>query len=116
MLRENKCLEYFLDSQVFSRDKLQEIVNKTKREFPEKQIEPKLYLNNWGVYILKIEFKDKDNYLNRMKERKRNRKILMLNEKNEKIKEKRVQEEIKKERAKHVKYGQYKETKTYKPF
>lgn len=116
MLKENKCLEYYLDSKMFSRDMLQDIVNKAKKEFPEKQVEPKLYLNNWGVYILKIEFTDKDNYLNRRKQRKRNRKILMLNEKNEKIKEKRMQEELKKAEQDNKQYGQYKETKTYKPF
>ncbi len=108
MKREGKCLEYYFDSKTFTKDELIKNIEDAKSEFPNKKVETDLYLNEWGVYILKINFKDKIEYVSHLKEKRKNKKVLLLTEKNKKISEKRTS-------ILNKKYGQYKETKEYRP-
>ena len=108
MNNEGKCIEYYFDSKTFTREQLIKNIEEAKLEFPNKKIEPNLFLNQWGVYILKINFTDKIKYISDFKEKKKNRKVLLLTEKNQKISKKRTS-------LLNRKYGEYKKTGEYKP-
>lgn len=108
MNNEGKCIEYYFDSKTFTKEQLLKNIEEAKLEFPNKKIEPKLYLNQWGVYILKINFKDKIEYISDFKEKRKNKKILLLTEKNKKVSEKRTA-------WINRSYGQYKNTRDYRP-
>ena len=103
-----KCLEYYFDSKTFTKEQMLKNIEEAELEFPNKKIEPKLYLNKWGVYILKINFTDKIEYISNIKEKRKNRKVLLLTEKNRRISEKRTS-------WINRKYGQYKQTGQYRP-
>ena len=108
MNNEGKCIEYYFDSKTFTKEQLIKNIEEAKLEFPNKKIEPNLFLNQWGVYILKINFTDKIKYISDFKEKKKNRKVLLLTEKNQKISKKRTS-------LLNKKYGEYKKTGEYKP-
>ena len=108
MNKEGKCLEYYFDSKTFTKDQLIKNIEEAKLEFPNKKVETNIFLNEWGVYILKINFKDKIEYVSDLKEKRKNRKVLLLTEKNRKISEKRTS-------IFNRKYGQYKKTGEYRP-
>ncbi len=108
MNNEGKCIEYYFDSKTFTKEQLIKNIEEAKLEFPNKKIEPNLFLNQWGVYILKINFTDKIKYISDFKEKKKNRKVLLLTEKNQKISKKRTS-------LLNRKYGEYKKTGEYKP-
>ena len=105
---EGKCIEYYFDSKTFTKDQLVKSIEEAKLEFPNKKVESNLFLNQWGVYILKINFKDKIKYVGNFKEKRKNRKVLLLTEKNRKVSEKRTS-------LLNRKYGQYKKTGEYRP-
>ena len=108
MNNEGKYIEYYFDSKTFTKEQLIKNIEEAKLEFPNKKIEPNLFLNQWGVYILKINFTDKIKYISDFKEKKKNRKVLLLTEKNQKISKKRTS-------LLNRKYGEYKKTGEYKP-
>ncbi len=108
MNSKGKCIEYYFDSKNFTKEELIKNIEEAKLEFPNKKVEPNLFLNEWGVYILKIHFKDKIEYVSNLKEKRKNKKVLLLTEKNRKTSEKRTS-------LLNRKYGQYKETREYKP-
>lgn len=85
-MKETKNLEFYFDTNTFSKDVLEKTLKEVKRDFPQKQINPNLYKNKFGTYILKIEFLDKDNYFTKFKEKRKQRKELLIYEKNEKVK------------------------------
>ena len=108
MNNEGKCIEYYFDSKNFTKEQLIENIEEAKKEFPNKKVKPELFLNQWGVYILKINFTDKIEYISNFKKRRKNKKILLLTEKNRKISEKRTA-------LLNRKYGQYKKTGNFRP-
>lgn len=108
MNNEGKCIEYYFDSKNFTKEQLIENIEEAKKEFPNKKVKPELFLNQWGVYILKINFTDKIEYISNFKKRRKNKKILLLTEKNRKISEKRTA-------LLNRKYGQYKKTGIFRP-
>ena len=108
MNNEGKCIEYYFDSKTFTKEQLIENIEEAKKEFPNKKVKPELFLNQWGVYILKINFTDKIEYISNFKKRRKNKKILLLTEKNRKISEKRTA-------LLNRKYGQYKKTGNFRP-
>ena len=67
MNHEGKCIEYYFDSKTFTKDQLIKSIEEAKLEFPNKKVETDLFLNQWGVYILKINFKDKIEYISNLK-------------------------------------------------
>lgn len=94
-MKETKKLEFYFDANTFSKDILEKTLKEVKRDFPQKQINSKLYKNKFGTYILKVEFCDKDNYFTKMKEKRRQKKDLSIYEKNEKVKKISEKSEIK---------------------
>lgn len=108
MNNNGRCIEYYFDSKTFTKDELIKSIEEAKLEFPNKKVKPDLFLNQWGVYILKINFTDKIKYISDFKEKKKNRKVLLLTEKNQKISKKRTS-------FFNKRYGEYKKTGEYKP-
>lgn len=108
MINEKKSLEFYFDSKTFTKEQLMQSIEEAKKDFPKKIIEPKLFLNKFGTYILQIDFKDRNNYLNRLKQK---RKIKSQKPKAKKHHRVKNVQEIYGTRT----YGQYKQTGTYRP-
>lgn len=85
MNHEGKCIEYYFDSKTFTKDQLIKSIEEAKLEFPNKKVETDLFLNQWGVYILKINFKDKIEYISNLKEKEKIGKYYFLQKKIEKL-------------------------------
>lgn len=106
---QNKQLEYYLDSRIYSSEEVQKSIDKTKKEFPNKNVKVTITLNEFGVYIITFTFQNKDTYFNRIKIKfwKKFRKPLLLENGNKNRLEKYSGEN---------RYGQYKTTRTYRPY
>lgn len=102
MEKNRKCLEYYLDSRIYNIEEIRKNIEETKKEFPKKEIEVDIKLNNWGVYIITFYFEDK--------KKKEKPEISYIFEKAPQKKQNN-----KKKYYESKKYGQYKETKTYRP-
>lgn len=106
MDKKEKCLEYYLDSKVYDRWAVEKTIQQAKQEFPEKEADISIYLNEWGVYVVTLYFRNKNNFLQNV---------------NDKIKPKRIEKKHKPEYSyqnnlQPKKYGQYKSTGTYRPY
>lgn len=129
-MNSNKYLEYYLDSKVYSNEEVQNSIDKTKKEFPNKNIKVEVFLNEFGVYVITFEFENKNTYFNRIKvllRKKHNNKLMLEGNKESKyIKElyNKDRNSIKKEKEeKRIKkysgdnrYGKYKNTGIYHPY
>lgn len=132
----SKYLEYYLDSKIYSNDEVQKSIDETKKEFPNKNIKVNVSLNEFGVYVVTLEFENKNTFFNRIKikfrkkqknkllieEEKINKNLVNMSEKNIKIKktkEQRKQEKIQKRFDRYSgnnNYGKYKSTGIYHPY
>lgn len=109
MEKGEKCLEYYLDSRMYDREAIEKTIKEAKMEFPGKETEISIYLNEWGVYVINLYFRNKNN---------------MLQNVNAKIKPKKIKWRKFKSNFSYPtnidvqprKYGQYKSTGTYKPY
>lgn len=108
-MNQNKNLQYYLDSRIYSSEEVQKSIEETKKEFPNKNVKVSVALNNFGMYIITFEFENKNTFFNRIKIKlwKRFKKTLLLDSGN-----KNRLEQYSGERR----YGQYKDTKTYRPY
>ena len=97
-MNKTKYLEYYMDSRIYSSEQVQESINETKKQFPNKKIKVTLALNDFGVYIITFKFENKNNYFHKLVIRLKSKfkKPMLLNEQSI--------------------YGQYKATKIYKPY
>ncbi|MCI8384718.1 MAG: hypothetical protein HFJ33_07715 [Clostridia bacterium] len=102
-METNKNLEYYLDSRIYSGEDVQKSIVETKKEFPNKKIKVTIGLNEYGMYIITFQFQNKNNFFAKIIIRiwRKFKKTRMLN---------------KGENTTGRRYGQYKETKTYKPY
>lgn len=100
-MNRTKCLEYYLDSKIYTEEEIQNSIDDTKKEFKNKQIDVKIKLNDYGVYIITFYIAKKITILSKIiiKFKKRRNEKLLLREAN----------------ASNRKYGMYKPTRTYKP-
>ena len=96
-MEKTKCLEYYFDSRIYSSEELQQSIDETKKQFPSKKVKVRIALNDFGVYIITFRFENKNNFFRNIKIKLMGRfkKQLLLSERT---------------------YGQYKPTKTYKPY
>ena len=60
---KNKHLEYYMDSKIFSENEVQKSIDNTRKEFPNKEIEVQVSLNKFGVYVITLTFKNKNNFI-----------------------------------------------------
>lgn len=100
-MEKNKNLEYYLDSRIYSKEEVKQSIAETKKEFPNKKVEVKVILNEFGMYIITFQFENQKSWFNRIviKIWRRFKKTLMLGA-----------------GEKH-RYEQYKQTnKIYKPY
>lgn len=126
----NKYLEYYLDSKVYSNEEIQNSIDETKKEFPNKNVKVNVFLNQFGVYVITFEFENKNTYFNKIKilfKRKKS-KSLLLEEKLENKKQKEFYKEnksiIKKEKQQkrfdkylgENRYGKYRDAGIYHPY
>ncbi len=108
-MNQNKNLEYYLDSRIYSSEEIQKSIEETKREFPNKKAKVSIGLNNFGVYVITFKFENKNTYFNKIKIRfwKKFKKTLLLENDNKS----RLEQYYGQKR-----YGQYKSTGTYRPY
>jgi len=107
---KNKCLEYYLDSKIYSNEEVEQSINETKKEFSDKNIKVNVTLNNFGVYVITYTFENKSTFFNRIKikfKRKFKKQLLLESGKNDRME---------KYSGEPYRYGQYKSTGTYKPY
>lgn len=106
---KNKYLEYYLDSRIYSSEEVQKSIDETKKEFPNKNVKVNITLNDFGVYIITFEFENKNTYFNRIKIKlwRKFKKTLLLDSGSKSRLEQYSGEK---------RYGQYKATKTYRPY
>lgn len=108
-MEQNKYLEYYLDSRIYSSEEVQKSIDETKKEFFNKNVKVSIALNDFGVYIITFKFENKNTYFNRIKIRlwKKFRKPLLLDSGGK--------SRLEQYSGKNS-YGQYKTTKTYRPY
>ncbi len=108
-MKQNKNLEYYLDSRIYSSEDVQKSIEKTKKEFPNKNVKVSITLNEFGMYMITFQFENKNTFFNRIviKIWRRFQKTLLLNSGNQSRFETYSGER---------RYGQYKTTRTYKPY
>ena len=104
MIKEGKCLEYYLDSRQNGVEEIQQKIKEIQKEFPKKLLNTNISVNDFGMYVITIDFKNKEKYWNKLKEKRKNRKTLLLKETNNVNKKS------------NEKYGEYKATGTFKPY
>lgn len=122
-MKNNKYLEYYMDSQIYSVEDVKNSIDKTKKEFPNKNVKVTIGLNSFGMYIITFEFEDKNTFFNRIRiffKRKEKKEILMLEDGIESSKFEKEQEKLQKRFEKYssdiISYGKYKSTGLYRPY
>lgn len=129
-MNSNKCLEYYLDSKIYGDKEVQESIDKAKKEFPNQNMNVSVLLNEFGVYVVTLEFENKKTFFHRIKiflRKKHNDKLLLAGskepQKNKYVEQFFEQENIlakTKERLQKYsgdnKYGKYKSTGSYRPY
>lgn len=95
MNKKEKCVELYFDSKKYNNYDVLEYIKSTQKEFPNKEMNVKVDINEWGVYVIKLNFTDKDTYITSF-----------------------VKSKLKPKRKQYYgkKYGQYKSTQIYKPY
>lgn len=58
-MNKDKCLEYYLDSRIYNLEEVQKNIEKTKQEFPKKEIKVNISMNQYGMYIITFYFENK---------------------------------------------------------
>ncbi len=102
MIENKKTVELYLDPQTYSEEEMIENIEQAVQEFSKKDVRVNIDLNEYGVYVVKLDYIDRDTYINKLKYKMRsNRKDRILK------KHKEYQE---------IKYGDYKQTQLYKPY
>lgn len=108
MVVENKCIKYYFDSKTYSIQEIQENIEENKKEFPNKIIETEISINPYGMYVVNLYFKNKNNILKIIKTKKKKSIRKITTKSKEQI---RLEKYCGKD-----KYGQYKSTGIYKPY
>ena len=126
-MNNNKYLEYYMDSKVYSNEEIQNSISETKKQFLKKDINVNIHLNEFGVYVITYEFENKNTYFNKMKilfrrrkmERVQKRKQLKNNENHRERQNLKNTEKINKRFEKYSgnnRYGKYIRTGVYLPY
>lgn len=109
-MKNQKVLENYFDSRIYNNQEIEEAISKTKKEFDKKIVNVDISLNEFGVYVVTYYFKNKENLFQKIvikiKQRKKKKQILLLQEKKQKMQEKQFElhkKEIKKQRKKENK-------------
>lgn len=127
MVKDNvRTVELYLDPQQYSEEEIIYNVQQAIQEFANKDVRLNVDINEFGVYVVKIDYIDKDTYLNKLKYKIRaNRNQRISKKYTDRIKEKisvpanqiliaPTTDSI--PTYEKRKYGVYKETKLYRPY
>lgn len=125
MLKQ-KVVENYFDSKTYSNQEIIKKIEETKKEFSKKIIDIDINLNEFGVFVVTYYFKVSNNIFHKIfikiKQKKKKNETKLLQEKSfsfdKKTRKERKQEKIRKRIEKYSgnRYGEYKETRTYKPY
>ena len=56
MIKREKCIEYYFDSKKYNQIQIIENMEKEKLEFPKEQVDLEIFLNEYGIYVVKLVF------------------------------------------------------------
>ena len=85
-MENKKTVELYLDPQTYTEEQMMESIQKAVKEFSKKDVRVNININEWGVYVVTLEYIDKQNYINRIKNRIRlNKKQKMLKKYTEQV-------------------------------
>ncbi len=111
MKDDKKYIQYFFDASQYRPEQVVDSIEKEKAEqFPKENVQIEIKLNDYGVYVATLIFEKNKNFsiLNLTK------KINVKNQKNNSKKLSKYEKLV--SQSGHRVYGQYKQTKTYKPY
>ena len=82
-MEQTKYLEYYFDSRIYSADDVQQKIDETKQDFPNKKVKVSISLNEFGVYIITFKFENKKIKFNKiiLKIKRKFKKIILLEKK-----------------------------------
>lgn len=83
-----KCLVYYFDSKKYNYAKVQESIDETKKEYGKKDIEVNVEINEYGMYVITFNIKNKNTFFNKIRLFFRKKNKPLLQESNKKDKEK----------------------------
>lgn len=127
-----KKLMYYLNTEELKNGKLEETIDQTQKDFPNKEVKANIEINEYGVHVITFEFENKNSYFNKIsiwfrKKKEQHLKKKMLAEKNRSynyyddylystniIRNEKTQQKI--NRFSRSKYGQYQSQGNFKPF
>lgn len=120
---KKRIVENYFDSKIYTNQEIQKSIEETKKEYAKKIVDIDISLNEFGVYVVTYYFRVNENILQKIfvkiKQKRKNKKIALLQEKNYKMtKEEKSKEKVRKRMEKYSNnvYGTYKSTRTYKPY
>ena len=67
MLENKKTVELYLDPQTYSEQEMIESIENAAREFSKKDVRVNININKWGVYVVKLDYIDRNTYFNKIK-------------------------------------------------
>ena len=83
-----KRLVYYLDSKKYYYVKVQESIDVTKKEYGKKDIEVNVEINEYGMYVITFNIKNKNTFFNKIRLFFRKKNKPLLQESNKKDEEK----------------------------
>lgn len=101
-MNKSKCLVYYLDSKKYDYVKVQKSIDETKKEYEKKEIEVNVEINEYGMYVVTFNIKNKNTFFSKIR--------LFFKKKNKPL----LQESNKKETEQE--YGKYKCGILYHPY
>ena len=92
MLENKKTVELYLDPQQYTEEEMIKSIEQSVNEFSKKDVRVNIDINEWGVYVITLDYIDRDTYLNKLKYKRRlNRKQKILKKYSEQIREKKYE-------------------------
>ena len=121
-MQKLKTVQYFFDARTYSKNQIIEnLQTQREQDFFNKTAKINISLNEFGVYVVTYYFKVSENIFQKIfikiKQRRKDKKIRLLQEKNGNLEE-RKKDKIEKRLEKYSgnKYGEYKSSGIYKPY
>lgn len=113
MIKKEKSVEYYFDSKKYNKTQVMQNMQKEQMEFPKKQGNISITLNEYGIYIARLDFlNNKISVINN----KYIQKIMGKIYKTHKERMKNTYKGYETYNGENKIYGKYKETKLYEPF
>ncbi len=120
-MEDTKTIELYIDSNKYSDEQVIGKLEESVKEFSKKDVKVTVDINEFGVYVIRLEYIDRDTYINKIKYRlKLNRKQRILRKYKEEFFMSKTfdtsNQIISVPAYEERKYGVYKQTRTYRPY